>query len=276
MLTVVAEVNGRKLRLIVDTGWGPGGIFLHNDHIAGLGLKTEGIKGELMSASGHIMAGFKAGPRRSRAPRERGTGRRAHLFWRPPADQNRREHAQVRRRRFPRRGLYEDHFRHRRSAKPPRLPAPAGQGPPRHDWARFERRGHGRSRHERHHRGRGDQRLARQKMVDTGAYHAGIDLRFGEKIKAATRGSNVGLLDAAGKLRPTKLMQVKSFKIGGMPAPGSRSAPDQLRLLHLRRARRFARHGYSRAERRHHRFRLGEALLHPFEQIGGTRAAPVA
>lgn len=61
--------------------------------------------------------------------------------------------------------------------------------------------------------------------VDTGAYHAGIDTRFGEKIKAAMRGSSVGATDAAGKLTRTKLMQVRSFKIGGSPAK-----VDDLRL----------------------------------------------
>ncbi len=214
VLTVVAEVNGHKLRLIVDTGWGPGGIFLHNDHIAGLGLKTEGVKGELMSASGHMMAGFKA----ARADRVR-LGN-VELAGVPVFFGDLRPiKTGANMRKFGADGFLGAGFMKTTSAivdlqnlrvylRPPGKGRRAMIGPGLKGAGMAEAAMSGTT------VGVELNGSPAKMMVDTGAYHAGIDLRFGEKIKAATRGSNVGLLDAAGKLRPTKLMQVKSFKIG--------------------------------------------------------------
>lgn len=62
-------------------------------------------------------------------------------------------------------------------------------------------------------------------IVDTGASFAGVDQRYLEKIKLAARTSRVQSIDATGTLSRTGLTELKSFHIAGVPvyAPDLRS-----------------------------------------------------
>ena len=59
VLTVLATVNGRKMSLIVDTGWMQEGITLQSDSAPGPRLPTEDIKVFGTSASGAKLTNFK-------------------------------------------------------------------------------------------------------------------------------------------------------------------------------------------------------------------------
>jgi hypothetical protein len=217
-LTVIAEINGHKMRLILDTGLQPGGILLHNDRISSLGTQTRDIKGELHSASGQQMSGFKGG----QAERVRiGNVELAQvpIFFgnvKPlrSGDAMRRHGAD---------GFLGAGFMKTTSAivdlqnlrfylRPPGKGRRAVIGPGLRGAGLAEAAMSGSANVDVEINGG-----AGKMEIDTGAFHALIDTRFGEKIKAAMRGSNVGAQDAAGKISRTKLMQVRSFKIGGTP-----------------------------------------------------------
>ncbi|HMJ05387.1 MAG TPA: aspartyl protease family protein [Chthoniobacterales bacterium] len=226
VLTVVASINGHKVRLVVDTGWGPGGIFLHNDQLSAVSLKTEDIKQDLTTAFGGKMAGIK-GARADKVAignvelaqvpiffgnlKTLREGRTMHklgadgfigagfmktcsgvldlqnlrLYLRPPGKGRRALIGPA----LTGAGLAEVSMS-AATAVPVEINGSPGK-----------------------------------MVVDTGAYHAGADVRFAEKIHAASRGSRVGGFDATNKIIATKLMQLRSFKIGGVNA----TAPD-LRL----------------------------------------------
>ena len=61
VLTVAATINGRKARLIVDTGWSGEGITIRSDFAQTLRSPVEGVKGFGRSASGQALTGFKKG-----------------------------------------------------------------------------------------------------------------------------------------------------------------------------------------------------------------------
>ena len=61
MLTVEATLNGRKARLIVDTGWSGEGITVKADYGQTLRSPAEGIRNFGHSASGQALTGFKKG-----------------------------------------------------------------------------------------------------------------------------------------------------------------------------------------------------------------------
>lgn len=227
-LTVLVEVNGRKVRLIVDTGWQPGGIFLHNDLLPALRLKTREIKGELHSTSGAKTSGYKG------ALADRVRIGNVELAGVPiifsdlkpvrSGDSMRRLGAD---------GFLGAGFLHTCSGivdlhnlrlylRPPGKGRRALIGPGLKNAGMAEAAMSGSAAVDVEINGG-----AGKMEVDTGAFHALIDTRFGQKIQAAQRNSYVGMRDAAGKLSRTKLMQVRSFKIGGAPV----KVPD-LRLTH--------------------------------------------
>ena len=61
ILTVAATINGRKTRLIVDTGWSGEGITVDGDYGKVLHSPVQEVNRFGRSASGHAMAGFKKG-----------------------------------------------------------------------------------------------------------------------------------------------------------------------------------------------------------------------
>ena len=60
-LTVSAIINGRKVRLIVDTGWSDEGITVDSDFGKVLRSPVQGVNRSGRSASGQPMVGFKKG-----------------------------------------------------------------------------------------------------------------------------------------------------------------------------------------------------------------------
>jgi predicted aspartyl protease len=58
-LTVSATINGRKARLIVDTGWSDEGITVNADFGKVLNSPVQEVKRSGRSASGRVMSGFK-------------------------------------------------------------------------------------------------------------------------------------------------------------------------------------------------------------------------
>jgi hypothetical protein len=60
VLTVPATINGRLMRLVVDTGWDADGISLDNESASALRLPAAGIAGHGRSATGKEVA-FKKG-----------------------------------------------------------------------------------------------------------------------------------------------------------------------------------------------------------------------
>ncbi|HSV63208.1 MAG TPA: aspartyl protease family protein [Chthoniobacterales bacterium] len=61
VLLAEATINGRKARLIVDTGWSGDGITVKSDFAQTLRSPVEGVKGFGHSASGQALTGFKKG-----------------------------------------------------------------------------------------------------------------------------------------------------------------------------------------------------------------------
>jgi predicted aspartyl protease len=61
VLTVLATINGRKARLIVDTGWSGEGITLNGDYGSVLRSPVQGVNRLGRSASGRVLGGFKKG-----------------------------------------------------------------------------------------------------------------------------------------------------------------------------------------------------------------------
>jgi predicted aspartyl protease len=59
VLTVLATVNGRRMSLIVDTGWGKEGITVHSGSMAGSPLLTEEVKDFGTSLSGAKLTRFQ-------------------------------------------------------------------------------------------------------------------------------------------------------------------------------------------------------------------------
>src|SRR5215217_6765413 len=60
ILIVLARVNSRALRLVVDTGWDNDGITLDNESASGLRLPTEGVIGRGRSVTGKELSVRKA------------------------------------------------------------------------------------------------------------------------------------------------------------------------------------------------------------------------
>ncbi len=59
-------------------------------------------------------------------------------------------------------------------------------------------------------------------IIDTGAALASVDERMTRQMKTAAYNSNTGTIDAAGKISRSKWAKIQSFKIGGVPT----RAPD--------------------------------------------------
>ncbi len=218
ILTVIAEINGKKVRLLLDTGFQPGGILLHSDRLSGLQMPVEEIKDSLRAASGQEMTGFKSG----QAEKVR-IGNvelaRVPVFFGNLKPLRTGENMRT----MGVDGFIGAGFMRTCSAvvdlqnlkfylRPPGKGHRAVLGPGLKAAGLAEASLSGSALVEVEINGG-----AGKMEVDTGAGHAGIDTRFGEKIKAATRGSRVGVQDASGKISSTRLMQVRSFRIGGTP-----------------------------------------------------------
>jgi predicted aspartyl protease len=61
VLTVSATINGRKARLIVDTGWSGEGITVSDDYGSVLRSPVQGVNRLGRSVSGRVLGGFKKG-----------------------------------------------------------------------------------------------------------------------------------------------------------------------------------------------------------------------
>lgn len=227
VLTVIAEINGKKMRLLLDTGYQPGGILLHSDRLSGLGIAVKEAKGSLRAASGQEMSGFQGGYAEKVRIGNVELAKVPVFFGNLKplrTGENMRSMGAD--------GFVGAGFMKTCSAvvdlqnlkfylRPPGKGRRAVLGPGLKAAGLAEAAMSGSAYVDVEINGG-----AGKMEVDTGAGHAGIDTRFGDKIKAAARGSRVGVQDASGKVSATKLMQVRSFKIGGAPA----KVPD-LRLM---------------------------------------------
>lgn len=218
VLTVIAEINGKKMRLLLDTGFQPGGILLHSDRLSDVRMVAKDIDGSLWAASGKKMSGFKGGQAEKVRIGNVELAKVPVFFGnlKPlrTGDSMRTMGAD---------GFIGAGFMKTCSAvvdlqnlkfylRPPGKGRRAVLGPGLKAAGLAEASLNGAAYVDVEINGG-----AGKMEVDTGAFHAGIDKRFGEKIKAATRGSRVGARDASGHVSATKLMQVRSFKIGGAP-----------------------------------------------------------
>jgi hypothetical protein len=61
VLTIMVTINGRKARLIVDTGWSGEGITLNGDYGSVLRSPVQAVNRLGRSVSGHVLSGFKKG-----------------------------------------------------------------------------------------------------------------------------------------------------------------------------------------------------------------------
>ncbi|MEP6955604.1 MAG: aspartyl protease family protein, partial [Chthoniobacterales bacterium] len=227
MLVVLAEIDGRKYNLVVDTGWASDGIALLTDHRGAARGATEEIKDSAYSASGAEIKGMR-----------KGVGQVVEI-------------GNVQVKQVPLiygnfKGLKDEFFRRKGG-----IDGVLGAGFLRncsavidlHNLRLYLRPPGG------GHRvalgpalqasGLSEVQFAMSEnhicivdvevngtpsamVLDTGAYSAGIDSRMATKLGASAIHSRVGSVDAAGKRAESKLMQLKSFKIGGVKV----RAPD--------------------------------------------------
>ena len=225
VLTVSATINGRKARLIVDTGWAGEGITVRGDFAQTLQSAVEGVRNFGRAASGQALTGIKKGvadsvmvgnvlmrrvpvfvgnipslqlsyTRSLHADGFIGSGFLAtcsgivdlhnlRLYLRPPGTGRRAVIGAA----MKAQGLAEVPFH---IVQTNCLVAVEINGAPG------------------------------IMFVDTGATLAGVDERFVPQMKAKTRAARATAVDAAGIERQTKLTRLNSFRIAGVPV----RAPD--------------------------------------------------
>ena len=227
VLAVIATIDGRKAQLIVDTGWSGDGISLEQSFASALRAPTEGVKTGGRSASGaeiggmtktradQVMVGnvqinnvpvylgtFK-GLGHEQTRRKIGAQgfisagflrtcsavidlQNLRLYLRPPGTGRRALLGQAMRGA----GLAE---------------APFAVSDSYACVVEVEING-----------------IPTKMLLDTGAFHAGVDERFAPQMKTALFNSRAGAIDAAGVISRTKYAPLRSFKIGDVPV----KAPD--------------------------------------------------
>jgi predicted aspartyl protease len=218
-LTVLATINGRKARLIVDTGWSGEGITLNGDY-GKLLRSVEPVRSFGRSASGQTMTGFSIGIADA-VVLGNVVLRQAPVFYGPIESL---QHS------VSRRDVHADGFisagflstcsglidlhNLRVYLRPPGTGRRAVIGPAlraqglaevpfsviqTHCLVPVEING------------------ARAIMfVDTGAVLAGVDERFVPQMKVDPYSARATMVDAAGVERQTKLTRLHSFRIGGV------------------------------------------------------------
>jgi predicted aspartyl protease len=225
VLTVIAEINGRKVRLIVDTGWGSDGISMDSGLFNAAGMPTEGSGEFGRSASGKDLGEVK----RVRAERVvignveiKNVPLYVGSFRALRNEQFRRQTAAE--------GFIGAGFLRTCSAvvdlqnlklylRPPGTGRRAVLGPALRGAGLaevpFEVTGHNCLVEVEINE------FAGTMFLDTGASLAGLDSRVAPKIKASAYKSRAGFIDAAGVISQTELAKLRSFKIGGVPARAS-------------------------------------------------------
>ena len=227
VLTVTAEINGRKVRLIVDTGWGQDGISLQSTHLPGMRVGTQDVKEFGTAATGAKLTDFKVG-RADRVVIGNVELSGVPLYFghvRPLTDEQSRRSVGAD-------GFLGEGFLRTTSAvldlhnlrlylRPPGKGRRAVLGPamkasglaevPFSNGCLVDADVNG---------------IEGKMIVDTGAYLSGVDTRLAPKLKAAAYNTRTGTIDAAGVVSRTQLANLRSLKIGGIPV----RAPD-IRLL---------------------------------------------
>jgi predicted aspartyl protease len=213
VLTVIAEINGRKVRLIVDTGWGSDGISMDSGLFNAAGMPTEGSGEFGRSASGKDLGEVK----RVRAERVvignveiKNVPLYVGSFRALRNEQFRRQTAAEG---FIGAGFLQLYLRPPGTGRRAVLgPALRGAGLAE---VPFEVTGHNCLVEVEINE------FAGTMFLDTGASLAGLDSRVAPKIKASAYKSRAGFIDAAGVISQTELAKLRSFKIGGVPARAS-------------------------------------------------------
>jgi predicted aspartyl protease len=230
-LTVLATINGRKARLIVDTGWSGQGITLNGDY--GKVLRSvERVTSFGRSASGQTMTGFSKGIADT-VVLGNVMLRQAPVFYGPIESlQHSVSHRDIHADGFISSGFLStcsglvDLHNLKLYLRPPGTGRRAVIGPAlraqglaevpfsvieTHCLVPVEING-----------------AAAIMFVDTGATLAGVDERFVPQMKANPYTAHARMVDAAGVEHGTKLTRLHSFRIGGFNV----RAPD-LRIGHF-------------------------------------------
>lgn len=223
VLTVTAEINGRKLRLIIDTGWGKDGISVQSTHLQAMRVGTEEVKEFGTAATGAKLTNFKLG-RADRVVIGNVELAGVPLYFghvRPLTDEQTRRSVGAD-------GFLGEGFLHTTSAvldlhnlrlylRPPGKGRRAVLGPA------MQASGLAEVPFSRGCLVDAEVNGVEGKMaVDTGAYLSGIDNRLAPKLKTAAYNTRTGTIDAAGVISRTQLANLRSLKIGGVPV----RAPD--------------------------------------------------
>ena len=226
LLTVSATINGRKARLIVDTGWSQEGITLRADYGKTLRSPVQGVRQFGLSATGRAISGFNKGVADTVSLGNVQMRQVPIFFGAIAALEHSYTHRNVNADGFLGSGFLRtcsgiiDLHNLRLYLRPPATGRRAVIGPAmkasglaevpftifnNHCLVDVEING------------------ARGLMfVDTGAYLAGVDARFTPQMKTQAYSSRVMSLDAAGVEGRTQLTKLRSFRIGGVPV----RAPD--------------------------------------------------
>jgi predicted aspartyl protease len=226
VLTVEAAINGRKTRLIVDTGWSGEGITVDGDYAKVLHSPLEAVKQFGRSAAGLEMAGFKKGVADIVSLGNVQMRKVPIFFGTVGSLQNSYVQRSVRADGFIGSGflstcsaLIDLHNLRlylrppgtgRRAMIGPALKAQGLAGVPfavvrTHCLVAVEING-----------------AAGVMFLDTGATLAGVDERFVPQMKTQAYAATATSIDAAGVERKTKLTRLRSFRIAGVPV----RAPD--------------------------------------------------
>ena len=229
VLTVPASVNGRSLRLVVDTGWDADGVSLDNESASGLRLPTEAV-----AQRGRTVTGKEVSVRKATADViELGNVRIKGVplyFGRFDTVHNQQMRRTVGADGFIGSGFLRtcsaivDLHNLRLYLRPPGTghrallgPALKAAGLAECSFGRVD-----------NHNSVVEVEIngaSGNMIIDTGATFAGVDDRFAPKMKVAGYSSHVGMVDAAGEIAASHLVRLNGFKIGGV----SVRAPD-LRL----------------------------------------------
>jgi hypothetical protein len=225
-LTVSATINGRKARLIVDTGWSDVGITVVGDFGKVLHSPVQGVHGFGRSASGQAMSGFNRGVADTVVLGNVQMRQVPIFFGAIGALEHSYTHANMHADGFIGSGFLStcsaivDLHNLRLYLRPPGTGrramigrAMTAQGLAEvpftilqnHCLVSVEIDG-----------------VRGIMFMDTGATFATVDDRFAAKMKARTYSSRVSFVDAAGVESQTKLTRLGSFRIGGVNA----RAPD--------------------------------------------------
>jgi hypothetical protein len=225
-LTVSAMINGRKARLIVDTGWSDEGITVVSDFGKVLRSPVKGVRGFGQSASGQALTGFNKGVADTVALGNVQMRQVPIFFGAIRGLEHSYTHANLHADGFIGSGFLStcsaivDLHNLRLYLRPPGTGRRAMIGGAmkaqglaevpftilnNHCLVSVEING-----------------VRGTMFVDTGATFATVDDRFAALMKARTYSSRVSFLDAAGVESQTKLTRLASFRIAGVNA----RAPD--------------------------------------------------